>query len=217
MTGYARIFCWIVFLLAAGYCLRTLVFGSYEHFGGPFRYLTHWALFMLFFAASRMTALVEGRSARRWDGFICATAVINAMVVFMYWRLFLEDPNLVSTDGELGPLYLELYLHALGPLLQWIDAVFVHRSFRKLGAPLIWLFGVIAAYVLWAELALQPLNDTPMGSVTSGLPYPFLNDLELAGRSVFYGSNFAISIVLLVGFVGLARMIRRLTRGQEAP
>ena len=80
-----------------------------------------------------------------------------------------------------------------------------------------WLFGVIAAYVLWAELVLQPMNDTPMGSVTSGLPYPFLNDLELVGRSVFYGSNFAISIVLLVGFVGLAWMIRRLTRGQEAP
>lgn len=217
MTGYARIFRWIVFLLAAAYCLRTLVFGSYEHFGGPFWYLTHWALFMSFFAASRMMALVEGRSTRRWDGFVCATAVINAMVVFMYWRLFLEDPNLVSTDGELGPLYLELYLHALGPLLQWIDAVFIHRSFRKLGAPLMWLFGVIAAYVLWAELALQPMNDTPMGSVTSGLPYPFLNDLELAGRSVFYGSNFAVSIVLLVGFAGLAWMIRRLTRGQEAP
>ena len=102
MTGYARSFRWIVFLLAAGYCLWTLVFGSYEHFGGPFRYLTHWALFMSFFSASRMTALVEGRSARCWDGFICATAVINAMVVFMYWRLFLEDPNLVPLTGSLG-------------------------------------------------------------------------------------------------------------------
>lgn len=213
MTGYARIFRWFVFLLAAAYCLRTLVFSSFEDFGGPFRYLTIWALFMSFFAASRMMALVEARSTHRWDGFVCATAVINAMVVFLYWRLFFADPNSVSSDGELGPLYLELYLHALGPLLQWIDAVFIHRSFRKLGKPLVWLFGVIAAYVAWSELVLQRMNDTPMGSVTSGLPYPFLNDLEFAGRSVFYGSNFVVSIVFLIGFAGIAWLFRRLIRG----
>jgi hypothetical protein len=79
MTKTVRIFRWIVFLLAAGYCLRTLAFSSFEHFAGPFRYLTIWALFMSFFAASRMMALVEGRSTRRWDGFVGATAVVNAM------------------------------------------------------------------------------------------------------------------------------------------
>jgi hypothetical protein len=65
MTKTVRIFRWIVFLLAAGYCLRTLAFSSFEHFAGPFRYLTIWALFMSFFAASRMMALVEGRSTCR--------------------------------------------------------------------------------------------------------------------------------------------------------
>jgi hypothetical protein len=88
MTKTVRIFRWIVFLRAAGYCLRTLAFSSFEHFAGPFRYLTIWALFMSFFAASRMMALVEGRSTRRWDEFVGATAVVNAMVVFLYWRLF---------------------------------------------------------------------------------------------------------------------------------
>lgn len=217
MTGYARIFRWTVFLLAAGYCLRTLVFGSFEHFAGPFRYLTIWALFMSFFAASRMMALVEGRSNKRWDGFVGATAVINAMVVFLYWRLFFADPTSVTSDGALGPWYLELYLHALGPLLQWIDAVFIHRSFRKLGASLAWLFGIIAAYVAWAELVLQPMNDTPLGTVTSGLPYPFLNDLPFAGRSIFYGSNFAVSIIFLIGFAGVAWLVRRLIHAPKAP
>lgn len=217
MTSYARAFRWIVFLLAAGYCLRTLAFGSFEHFAGPFRYLTIWALFMSFFAASRMMALVEMRSTRRWDGFVCATAVINAMVVFLYWRLFFADPTLVTSDGALGPWYLEFYLHALGPLLQWIDAVFVHRSFRKFGAPLAWLFGVIAAYVMWSELVLQKMNDTPMGSVTSGLPYPFLNNLDLSGRAVFYGSNFAVAIIFLVAFAGAAWTVRRLTHAPKVP
>ena len=217
MTGDARIFRWTVFLLAAGYCLRTLMFSSFEHFGGPFRYLTIWALFMSFFAASRMMALTEGRSTRRWDGFVGATAVINAMVVFLYWRLFFADPTSVSRDGELGPLYLELYLHALGPLLQWIDAIFIHRSFRRLGPSLAWLFGVIGAYVAWCELVLMPVNDTPVGTVTTGLPYPFLNNLEWAGRSVFYGSNFAIAIALLFVFAAVAWVIRRLIRAPATP
>lgn len=212
-----RIFRWIVFLLAAFYCLRTLFFGDFSEFAGPFRYLTIWALFFSFFAASRMMALEEGRSTRRWDGFVCMTAVINAMVVFLYWRLFIADPASVTRNGELGQLYLELYLHGLGPVLQIIDTFFVHRSYRKLIAPLAWLFGVIAAYVAWAELVVGPMNDSPVGTVTSGLPYPFLNNLPFAGRAIFYGSNFAIALVLLLVFAAIAWLIRRTFPAQTAP
>lgn len=212
-----RIFRWIVFLLAAFYCLRTLFFGDFSEFAGPFRYLTIWALFFSFFAASRMMALEEGRSTWRWDGFVCMTAVINAMVVFLYWRLFFADPASVTRDGKLGQLYLELYLHGLGPVLQIIDTLFVHRSYRKLIAPLAWLFGVIAAYVAWAELVVGPMNDSPVGTVTSGLPYPFLNNLPFAGRAIFYGSNFAVALVLLLVFAAIAWLIRRTFPAQTAP
>ena len=44
-----------------------------------------------------------------------------------------------------------------------------------------------------------------------GLPYPFLNDLELAGRMTFYGANAAVSLVFLAGFCALAWAVRRLT------
>jgi hypothetical protein len=209
MINKKRIFRWIVFLLAAFYCLRTLFFGDFSEFGGPFRYLTIWALFCSFFAASRMMAREEGRSTRRWDGFVCMTAVINAMVVFLYWRLYFADPASVTRNGELGQLYLEMYLHGLGPALQIIDTLFVHRSYRNLTAPIPWLFGVIAAYVAWAEFVIGPMNDSPVGTVTSGLPYPFLNDLALSGRAIFYGSYFIVGLVLLVVFAGIAWLIRR--------
>lgn len=212
-----RIFRWIVFLLAAFYCLRTLFFADFSGFGGPFRYLTIWALFLSFFCASRMMALEEGRSQRRWDGLVSTTAVINAMVVFLYWRLFFADPTSVSSDGELGQFYLEMYLHGLGPALQIFDTLFVHRSYRRLWAALAGLFTVIGAYILWAEWVVGPLNDAPVGTVTSGLPYPFLNDLELSGRMVFYGSNFAVAVVLLLVFAGCAALIRRTFPRQTAP
>ena len=205
----ALVFRWIAFLLAAGYCLRTLIFGDWDAFGGPFRFLTIWALFCSFFAFSRMMAIEEGRSTRRWDGFVCMTAVINTMVVFLYWRLFLADPASVTRNGELGIWHLEMYLHALGPLLQVIDTIFIHRSYRKLGPAAAWLVGMIGTYLIWAEVLVQPLNDSPVGTITSGLPYPFLNSLEFADRAVFYGINFASAAVLLLVYAGIAWGVRR--------
>ncbi len=203
------IYRWIVFGLAALYCLRTIFLSEYTYFPGPFRFLTIWALFLSFFAASRMIALMEGRSERRWDAFVSMVAVINTMVVFLYWRLYFADPASVTSDGQLGEFYLEMYLHGLGPALQVIDAVFIHRAFRRIPQALMWLFGVIGVYVLYAELVLQNLNDSPMGTVTSGLPYPFLNNLELPGRAVFYGTNFAVAVVLLLIFAAIAWAVRR--------
>jgi hypothetical protein len=203
------IFRWTAFLLAGGYCLRTLIFGGWDAFGGPFRFLTIWALFASFFAFSRMMAMEEGRSERRWDGFVCMTAVINTMVVFLYWRLYFADPMSVTTDGELGAWHLEMYLHLFGPLLQVIDTIFVHRSYRRLGAAFAWLMGVISVYLLWSELVVQRFNDSPKGTVTSGLPYPFLNNLELPERAVFYATNFATATVLLLLYAGIAWGFKR--------
>lgn len=200
---------WFVFLLAAGYCLRTILLSSYEQTGGPFRFLTIWALFGSFFVASRLLALTEGRSKKRWDGVVSMVAVLNAMVVFLFWRLYFADPFSVTTDGTLNESYLEIYLHALGPLLQWIDAVFIHRSFRRLWRAALGLIVLISVYVAWAELFVQRFNNTPRGTVTSGLPYPFLNSLELPDRAVFYGTNFAAALVLLLVFGAITWTVRR--------
>lgn len=200
---------WAVFLLAAGYAVRMVLFSDYDAFGGPFRFLTIWALFMSYFAASRMIALEEGRTERRWDAFVSATAVMNAMVVLLYWRLFFNDPASVTRNGELGEWWLEFYLHGLGPLLQWIDALFIHRAFRRIGAGLATLFGVVFTWICLAEFVIQPLSDTPTGTVTNGLPYPFLNSMEVSERLVFYGANFAVAVVFFAGFAALAWVIRR--------
>ena len=212
-----KIFRWIVFLLAAGYCIRMAIFSSYEVFAGPFRFLTVWALFCSFFCASRMMAIEEGRSTRRWDGFVSMTAVVNAMVVYLYWSLFLNDPASVTRDGQLGEPYLELYLHGLGPLLQWIDAVLIHRAFRRLGRAFLCLIAIVSLYIGWMEWVIQPLAATPRGTVTSGLPYPFLNSLVGADRMVFYASNFVAAAVLLALFAGVAWAVRRLFPRQEGP
>lgn len=211
------IFRWIAFLLAAGYCIRTLVFGGWDTFGGPFRFLTVWALFFSFFAFSRMMALEEGRSTKRWDGFVCMTAVLNTMVVFLYWRLYFADPTSVTSDGQLNAWHLELYMHLLGPVLQVVDTIFVHRSYRRLLPAIGWLVGVIATFVALSELVWQPLNSTPAGLVTSGLPYPFLNNLEFGERVVFYATNFVTAFAILLLYAGIAWAVRRRSPAPVAP
>ena len=200
----------VVTAVAVFYCLRFIFLGDFEHFAGPFRYLTIWGLFLATFAHSRTLLISLGRSEKRWDGFIGAAAIVNAMVVILYWRLYFADPMSVTSDGALGAPWLEYYLHGVGPLLLWIDALFLHRGFRRLVASALWLLGIIAAYVAWAELVVQRFATFPTGTVTSGLPYRFLNNLEFDGRANFYVTNFIVAVVLLVIFACVAWVIRRI-------
>ncbi len=208
-TAPIRLYRWIVFLAAAGYLANSVLTSNWDP-GGPFRYLTIWALVLSLFVAARVLMISYNRSNRRFDALVSATAVVNAMVVFLYWRLYFADPTSVTNDGELGAFWLEIYMHGLGPLLMWIDAIFINRVFRRIWSGALVLIGIVLAYVACAELFVQRFNDSPVGSVTTGLPYPFLNNLEFAGRSVFYGTNVVVALILLFAFGAVAWVVRRL-------
>lgn len=68
----------------------------------------------------------------------------------------------------------------------------------------------IIAYPSWAEIVVRPLNDTPVGSVTSGLPYPFLNNMVFGDRLFFYGANVGTAIVFLVVFTLISMVVARM-------
>lgn len=207
---------WAVFLIAAGYCIYQLVIaGDYGPAGGPFRFLTIWALLLSFFAASRMLAVSEGRSERDWSDLVLVAAVANALVVLLYWRLWFEDPALVQTGGP-PAWHQDYYLHLVGPVLQWIDALFVFGGIRRIWRGALWLVLAMAAYVAWIELFVQRFNDFPYGRMASGLPYPFLNDLDLPGRVSFYGTTAATALVLVVVFGAVAAGIRRRAAAQSS-
>lgn len=200
----------IVLALAAFYAARMLVVHSLvdEPFG-PFRWLTYWANLAALICAWLMLRRSLGQSAARHDGLTAATAVIGLLVVYLYWSLFFKDPLSVTTNGP-GALWTEGYYHGLGPLLQWIDALFILRGFRAPARAAGWLLGIVGAWLALIELAVRPLNDTPAGSITSGLPYPFLNNMELADRLIFYGINLVTGLAVLALLTALAWLIRRL-------
>jgi FAR-17a/AIG1-like protein len=199
---------WFVFLLAAGYCIHQMILGSWTGPGGPFRYLTIWALFLSFYAASRMLAISEDRIVRRHEVTAMCAAVLNVMVVFLYWRLYFTDPGLVNGSGPIV-WYLEYYLHGLGPALQIFDALFIACVFRRVWRAALPLLMIIGAYVVWAELFVQRFNAKPVGTVTSGLPYPFLNSMEFPERAMFYVMNAGTAMALLVVFGVIGAMLYR--------
>lgn len=204
-------FRWIVFLLAAGYCLYQITTSGYEHFGGPFRFLTIWALLMSFYSASRMLALSQNRITRPHQVTAIVAAVLNVMVVYLYWKLWFTDPLLVNNGGPII-WHQEYYLHGLGPALQIIDALFIGRVFARTWRAAIPLVSLVACYVAWSELVVQKFSGSSPGTVTSGLPYPFLNSMEWAERSGFYGLNIAVALGLLVVFGVVGFVLRHKAR-----
>lgn len=186
------------------------------HFGWQFRFLTIWGLTLSMIAAGMMLTGRYGQRDDRGAIFVSCVAVINMVVVFTYWRLFYEDPNLVLADGKQPALYREYYLHLIGPLLQWIDLLYIKRAFRFPLRTAAWLVVVVACYTIWVELLVQPMNATPAGSVTNGLPYPFLNNMTLDQRFVFYGATYLIALVFTGLFwvvqILLSRQFERLNR-----
>ncbi|MGB5833771.1 MAG: hypothetical protein WBG92_17505 [Thiohalocapsa sp.] len=204
----------LVLLLTIGYFVEVAATANYSSFGAQFRFLTIWALTGNLIAAAAMLRSGYGRPDGRFDIALSVLAIINVLVVFSYWRLFFIDPALVNGDNTPKP-YREYYLHLVGPILMWIDLFWLKRGFRRLLPVLIWLAVVVLTYVAWAELLVGPLNAKPVGDVTSGLPYPFLNDLEPQARATFYGTIYGTGAVFTLIFYGFLALLQRRSRGGQ--
>jgi hypothetical protein len=117
------------------------------------------------------------------------------VVVIQYWRLYFIDPLLVGS-GEI-PWHQQYYLHLAGPALLWIDAFFILGAFQKLKKILFFIAVFSVSYPTWMELILRPINSIPIGTVTNGLPYPFLNDMLIIDRIVFYTVSIILNFLLI--------------------
>ena len=103
---YYRFLCLI---LALGYWSYQFTLTNYDNFGIQFRFLTIWGLS----AALTSTILLfinslKGRE-EKYFAIVSATAVLNAMVVFLYWKLYFIDPSLVNYSGSIT-WFQEYYL-----------------------------------------------------------------------------------------------------------
>jgi hypothetical protein len=126
----------------------------------------------------------------------------------MYWKLWFIDPALVNSGGPIV-WYQEYYLHALGPFLMATDAFFILGVFRQIARTLGVIMAIFLGYIRWVEILVRPFNSSPMGQVTSGLPYPFLNDMAIDNRLVFYATTIGTALVFMLIGWGFSWVLRR--------
>jgi hypothetical protein len=191
----------IMFILALGFFLYQFVNTNYDRFGIHFRFLTFWALTgALVISGLLLIKRVRG-TLENYHALSSTVAVLNAVVVFLYWKMFFIDPSLVNIEPL--PWYQEYYLHIVGPSLIIIDALIINKSFTRHKQALSGIVLICVIYILWIEYVVSPLNLSPVGEITRGLPYPFLNNLSSMQRSMFYGSTIltAISFYMVGWFI----------------
>lgn len=183
----------VCLLLSIGYFLYQFTDANYNNFGIQFRYLTIWGLTGAMIATWLLYRTKRDGFPETYLPFVSAIAVLNAMVVFLYWKLYFIDPSLVNYSGSIV-WFQEYYLHVLGPLLIILDALFFNNSFTQIKKGLLTILIICLLYIVWTEALTGPLNTTPEGAMTNGLPYPFLNNMAFAERISFYTTT------ILTGF-----------------
>ncbi len=191
----------ISFGLATGYLLEQLFGIGHslykgdlgEGFGWQFRYLTIWALIAHVYVGYRLLMVSCGRIDRVNDGIAAAAAALGLYVIIMYWGLFFIDPKLINGDHK--PFWLrEYYLHLVGPAILWFDIVFIRHALTNIRRVVSFNIFICIAYCIWIEFVIRPLNLEPIGSMTNGLPYPFLNDMSFLWRLIFYLFSIVVGI-----------------------
>ncbi len=201
----------LVLLLAAFYSLEQFTNLKPASIGWQFRFLTIWTLTANLIVAAQMLRLQLGRTTHRWEAFVSLVVIMNMAVVIQYWRLYFLDPaNVTYAEGPVW--WKEYYLHLLGPILMWIDAFLILGVFSRLKPVFLAALILGIAYPLWIELVVHPLNSKPVGSVTAGLPYPFLNNMELGSRMIFYTISTVANFVFIGIGWAIARGVARLSR-----
>jgi len=188
----------LVFILALSYWLYQFDGIFTDPFGWQFRYLTIWSLTTSLFVAGQLLSFSCGFSDKSWNTLTSVATVISMVVVIQYWRLYFIDPLLVGS-GEI-PWHQQYYLHLAGPALLWIDAFFILGAFQKIKKILFFIAVFSISYPTWMEIILRPINSIPIGTVTNGLPYPFLNDMLIIDRLIFYTVSIILNFLLF--FVG---------------
>lgn len=199
----------IVLALALGYWVYRFFDTDLDAFGWQFRFLTIWGMTANLLVAIAMMRRSLGVTDNRHEVFVSVSAVLGMMVVYLYWQLYFIDPKLVSGDGGPSVWHQEYYFHLVGPLLMWIDAFLVLGVFTKIWRVLGGLLALIAAYVLWIEIGVGPMNDTPVGTVVSGMPYPFLNDMTFGARMMFYAQTCGAGLLFMCLGWGLSALLRK--------
>ena len=154
-------------------------------FGKQFRYFTLWSLLANFIAILFLSLSKSFRIFDQTKPFIAISSMMGLFTIILYWGLYFIDPNLVNYGDDQLDFFREIYLHFIGPALLFFDALVLKKTFTHFKKIVPYAIIINFGYFGWLELLVGPNSDFPVGKITSGLPYPFMNDMLLEHRLIF--------------------------------
>ncbi|GAA5929588.1 uncharacterized protein JCM15063_004193 [Sporobolomyces koalae] len=180
-----------------------------SQYGGHWQYLTILSLaiaWLTFLCALLKDAFPSVNLFARLKTSLGVIATpIEGFVALMYWGLMLIDPSLlVPPDPEFYlPLKLDVSIHGLPAVYLWLDFLCFSPPFPKAARPLTLSASAVVLYTAWMEWT---------ASKNGRFPYPFLDDMSQAQRSIFY----LFQIPLVIALFKAANGLHHLIRGNEA-
>ncbi|GAA5871379.1 hypothetical protein JCM16303_000737 [Sporobolomyces ruberrimus] len=179
-----------------------------SQYGGHWQYLTILSLgitwLMFLFALLKDVFPSVNLLARLKTSLGILGVPIEGFVALMYWGLMLIDPSLLMPpDPEFFlPLKLDISIHGLPAVYLWLDFLCFSPPFPKAARPLAISTSAVLLYVTWMEFA---------ASKNGRFPYPFLDTMTQAQRSIFY----LFQVPLVIGLFKAANGLHHLVRGND--
>ncbi len=174
-------------------------------FGKQYRYFTLWSLLANFMAVLFLNLSLRFTFFDQTKPFIAISSMMGLFTIILYWGLFFIDPNLVNYADERLDFFREIYLHFVGPALLFFDAFILKKAFTHFKKIIPYAFIINFGYFGWLELFVEPNSDFPVGKITAGLPYPFMNDMLLEHRLIFMVICFLCGASLIWIFTKLQK------------
>ena len=197
----ASIFIADIFFLSGSHLFQDIGFGK------QFKFFTLWSFVANFSVCLILFLRMFQFRLRINDSIVAIATMMGIFTVILYWGLFFIDPSLVNyTDQRLNFLR-EYYLHLIGPLLLSIEGFFYSRAFKKFLNIAKYAALINFGYFAWIEFIIAPLNKFPVGKITKGLPYPFMNDMNSIERLIFATSCFIFGLLFIWLFTRIQQKI----------
>ena len=204
---FTSIFFADIFFLSGSYIFLDAGFGK------QFKFFTLWSFLANFFVFSILFLRMIGFRIKIPDPLVAISTMMGIFTIILYWGLFFIDPNLVNYTDQCNytvqrlNLFREYYLHLIGPLLLILEGFLFTRAFKNFLNITLCAAVINFGYFSWIELVVARFNECPKGTITNGLPYPFMNEMVISERLIFMTSCFIFGILFIWLFTKIQKII----------
>ena len=190
-----------IFFLSGSYIFQNVGFGK------QFKFFTLWSFIANFLVFSILFLSMIGIRIKIPDSLVATSTLMGIFTIILYWGLFFIDPNLVNYTDQRLNLFREFYLHLIGPLLLVVEGFLFTRAFKNFFNITLCAAAINFGYFSWIELVVARFNEFPKGTITNGLPYPFMNDMGISERLIFSASCFIFGIFFIWLFTKIQKIL----------